>query len=368
MNGKELLISAINKVIFNRDVFPAHIGADMLKELFVTAKGQDFCHIAAVAAENVADNPIKPYFEKEKLLAIYRREQLDFAQQEICDLLNRNSVEFMVLKGGIIKDFYPEGFMRTSSDIDILVKPADAERAFGILSDAGYEYKEKSLNDYHFYAKNGTHIELQFRFEVGNDESNRVLEKAWESAIPFEKGLRMSDEFLVFYNLAHAYYHFTCGGCGVKPFVDHIIMENALNYDKNAFAVLVKEGGLEAFYNGFTALCGVWFGEGTHTELTKQMESYIFSGGVYGNDKNLGKAQGQKTGRGKYFFRRIFKPKKELAAQYPRLEKHPILLPFYQVRRWFNLFGKAKRKTAKAEMDGIFNSAELKDMFKQLGI
>ncbi len=368
MNDKELLFGAINKVIFNRNGFPAEVGEAMLKELFVTAKGQDFGHIAAVATENVADNPIKKFFEKEKLLAIYRREQLDFAQQSACALLAENGVEFMLLKGGIIKDFYPEKFMRTASDIDILVKPMNAEKAYNIMLDAGYEYKEKGLNDYHFYAKNGAHIELQFRLDVGNEGCNRVLERAWESAIPFENGLRMSDEFLVFYNIAHAYYHFTCGGCGIKPFVDHMVMESKLDYSQDRLFNLIKASGLEAFYNGFADLCAVWFGDKEHTALTRQMESYIFSGGVYGNDKNLGKAQGQKMGKGKYFVSRIFKPKKVLAAQYPKLEKHPMLLPYYQVRRWFNLFGKAKRKTAKAEMDGIFNSADLGDMFKQLGI
>ena len=72
------------------------------------------------------------------------------------------------------------------------------------------------------------------------------------------------------------------------------------------------------------------------------MEEFIFNGGTYGTlNQGVLAEQVSSGGRGKYLIKRIFLPYEHLQIRYPEVKKHPILVPFYQVRRWFELlFGK----------------------------
>jgi hypothetical protein len=131
----------------------------------------------------------------------------------------------------------------------------------------------------------------------------------------------------------------------------------------------LEESQSEKFYEAFLSLSEVWFKGKEHTELTEKMENYIFEGGVYGNRENLGKASIHRDGgRFKYLIRRIFKPRKALEAQYPSLEKRPYLLPFYQIKRWFNLLDKERRSDVNQELQGGLKRDETLTLFEQLGI
>ena len=44
------------------------------------------------------------------------------------------------------------------------------------------------------------------------------------------------------------------------------------------------------------------------------------------------------------FCKLMFLSRTSLELVYPNLRKHPMLLPFYQIKRWFRIFNPQKRK------------------------
>ena len=77
------------------------------------------------------------------------------------------------------------------------------------------------------------------------------------------------------------------------------------------------------------------------------MESYILGAAIYGDVENrvaiLKRKQG---GRFRYIMGRIFLPYGKLKKIYPRLKKYPILLPYYEIKRWLRLV--LRKDTARA--------------------
>ena len=81
------------------------------------------------------------------------------------------------------------------------------------------------------------------------------------------------------------------------------------------------------------------------------MQDFILRGGIYGTRENrVNAGAGQKKGRLRYALSRIFLPMRYLSLSYPILKKYPILMPFYQVRRWLRVLFGSKRQGALAEL------------------
>ena len=56
----------------------------------------------------------------EIIKAIYRHAQLSYEYVAVCDALETAQIPFIPLKGSVLRKWYPEPWMRTSCDIDIL--------------------------------------------------------------------------------------------------------------------------------------------------------------------------------------------------------------------------------------------------------
>ena len=109
---------------------------------------------------------------------------------------------------------------------------------------------------------------------------------------------------------------------------------------------MLKKEGYYKFYEGALALVDAWFEGKEHTQLTKNMESYILDGGVYGTVEHNTAMVQSKEGRAGHLLKRIFMPYKKLKKSYPVLEKWPILYPLFVVVRWFRIIFSKDRKNA----------------------
>ncbi|MBQ8684597.1 MAG: hypothetical protein IJ514_00285 [Clostridia bacterium] len=85
--------------------------------------------------------------------------------------------------------------------------------------------------------------------------------------------------------------------------------------------------------------------------VARELEAYIVGAGVYGSLENkVVVNQVRKKGKLRYLLSRIFLPYKKMKRLYPRLEKAPILLPFYHIKRWCLFLFKKDKKRAVAEL------------------
>ncbi len=325
----------------------AALSGEVLQSVLALSEKHDLAHLVgyALSSNAIAEQEQAQQLQMTQIKALYRYEQLRHALEELCGVLEDAQIPFMPLKGSVIRELYPEPWLRTSCDIDILVHEEDLDRAVAHLTAVGWSVRgNKNYHDISLYSPTGVHLELHFNIKENIDRIDAVLERVWEYSAPIDGKryeYRQTNEFLLFHFFAHMSYHFVAGGCGVRPLLDISILQDRLTYDESAFAALCAAAGLTRFCACVAELIHVWFEGAAPTPLTAKMEAYIMSGGVYGIGANhVAVQRARRGGRLRYLCSRLFVPYRILKTRYPVLEKHKWLYPFMQVRRWFEaLFG-----------------------------
>ena len=354
-----------------------------LVKLYKLSKSHDLAHLvgdALIKNDLIKNDEIKAKFQKQMVLAVYRYEKINYELGRLREAMNEAKIPFIPLKGSVIRQYYPEPWMRTSCDIDILVHESDLERATTVLVDKlAYKQESKGSHDIGLFSDNGVHLELHYSLieenRVGNIES--VLQDVWKKADPVAEVFEyvLSDEMFYYYHIAHMAKHFVgTGGCGVRPFVDIWILNHRAPFDHENRSAILAEGGLLTFAAEAQALSEVWFGNAEHTDITRRMQDYLLKGGVYGTTKNrVSVQQVKRGGKFRYAISRIWLPYETLKFHYPSLVGKRVLLPFYEVRRWFKLLfgGGVKRSVNELRLNSSATNeeqTETKEMLSKLEI
>lgn len=352
-----LIKSVITKTKLDKPILLSEIDS---QRLFDLSKAHDMAHLLAYSFDfNNIDLPssIKVKFQQEQNLAVFRYEKLNYERQALYELFEENDIEYVPLKGAVLSAFYPEPYLRTSADIDILIHKEKLDESIKLLCEKlGYKQEVYGPHDISLVSPSGVNFELHYDL-LDNEitiKTPKPLEDMWNHTIITENGsLRkgFEDALFYYYHIAHMAKHFLYGGCGIKPFIDLWALNNLVTFDKEKRLSWLKDGGLEEFDKQVNLLCNIWFDGATHTDMTKQMESYILKGGVYGTiENNVAVGQTKRGNKLNYFFARIWLPYDKLRYRYPKLEGKKWLLPFYQVKRWFGIVFKGRFKKSVNEM------------------
>ena len=184
----------------------------------------------------------------------------------------------------------------------------------------------------------------------------------------------MTPEYLLFHSYAHMIYHFMAGGCGVRFVMDSWILEHTMKYDEAVFQKLCKECRMNTFVENVRKLGRVWFAGEEHDSISRRMQEYIITGGVFGSfETKIVARKTQTKGQYKYLLQRIFIPYREFCSSYPLLEKLPFLYPYFTVKRWFKIFNKkiARNAVQEVKLNRTLqqdNVDEVKQLFHDLRI
>ena len=322
--------------------------AEDLAELYALAKKHDLAHVVGYAAR-LAGMPSEGEwagrFKREEIAAVYRYESLRFELERLGGALQQAGIPFIPLKGSVIRGVYPEPWMRTSCDIDVLVHSEDLSRAADCLRDT-LQYTggdTKGTYDVQLRTPRRLHIELHYRLaEQGRVVcAEQTLDRVWEHLEPAEDGVclrRMTDEMFFFHHIAHMAKHIEGGGCGVRPFLDLWILEHRVPHDRGRRDALLREGGLLTFADACRRLAESWFSDEPMDDVSERLQEFVLTGGVYGSQDNRVAVQQNKSGgKFRYALRRVFLPYDDLKYHYPVLQKHPWLTPVGHLRRWCKL-------------------------------
>lgn len=361
-----LLRVTVCEEVLSEDVVAA-CTPEMLSGVWSLAARHDLAHLVGHVLEN-AGVPECTALEKckaAKTQAIYRYMRQDYEYRRICDVLENSQVPFIPLKGVVLRQHYPEPWMRTSCDLDILVHPEDVEKAVGVLEDRlSYRGGERALHDVSLYTPGGTHIELHFDLlEEGRANSAKnVLGKVWEKAVLRGDNscwYELPEAYLYFYHIVHMAKHFEVGGCGVRSFLDLWLLENKIHNDPIQRRCLLEQADLYQFAHAAVNLSHVWFGGKTPDDLTQRLGQFILQGGTFGSASNrVALQQKSKGGKLAYLLSRIFIPYEKLKRYYPVLDRYRWLTPFMQIRRWFMLLKPDVARMAKNELTANQNLAQ----------
>lgn len=322
-----------------------------VQDLYALANKHDVAHLIGFVLDHqvVADKDKFRSFFQAEIQALFRGEQQKYEFKRICSCLESANIDYLPLKGSVIRDFYPEAWHRTSCDIDILVRESELEKATQLLTkELGCMLQGKSEHDMSIRMSSGVHLELHYDFH----EKHISTEEIWASSHPKNdtKCYKMPDELFLFCHIAHMAKHFKYGGCGFRPFIDLWLLEQKLPYDRDALQAMLDNAGLSTFSNSVFALMNFWFSTGVDTPVLLSMSDYILDAGAYGSVKNrVAIAHSTKAGKTRYFFSRAFVSLDTLKYKYPILSKHPYFYLFCQIDRWYHLLTK-KHDVVKHEL------------------
>ncbi|MBR0082430.1 MAG: nucleotidyltransferase family protein [Clostridia bacterium] len=293
----------------------------------------------------------------------------DDALNKIGTALDEAGISHIPLKGSVLRDLYPAPGMRTSCDVDVLVRQTDLKRAVAAV-EAATDFKALQHNYHDVSMLNGSvYLELHFSIRENMRNIDALLDRVWEYAKPSGDGCRyvLTPEFLLFHNVAHMAYHMVHGGLGIRPFLDLWLLRNKTAYDENTVRKMCADCEIDTFYRKSCALADAWMAGAPTPEGLEVFEQYAQSGGVFGSAESS-MASRQREHRGvRYLMHRILMSRELLETEYPVLKEKPYLLPVCQVKRWLRLLKRQKRRQVRREIRTVKSmQAETIDSFDQL--
>ena len=297
-----------------------------LAKLYKLSKSHDLAHLvgdALIKIGLIEDGEIKTKFQKQMMLAVYRYEKINYELGRLRKVLNEAEIPFIPLKGSVIRQYYPEPWMRTSCDIDVLVHEEAVDQTAQIIVDKlGYTYEKKQYHDISLVSDGGVHLELHHTIKENKANIDALLSDCWDYAAPSGNyEYCFTNEFFYFHQIAHASYHFLHGGCGVRPILDLYLLQRKMPFDNTVLDEMLERSGIKKFFDAAKTLSEVWFGGSEHSEVTQRMEDYLLRGGIYGSTANsMAVGQQKEKGRLGYIINRIWLPYELLCITYPRLK------------------------------------------------
>ena len=89
-----------------------------LVKLYKLSKSHDLAHLvgdALIKNDLIGNDEIKAKYQKQVMIAIYRYEKINYELNRLRSALNEAQIPFIPLKGSVLRQYYPEPWMRTSS-------------------------------------------------------------------------------------------------------------------------------------------------------------------------------------------------------------------------------------------------------------
>ncbi len=298
---------------------------------------------------------------------------------------DKNKVDYMPLKGTILKKMYPKTEMRIMSDADILIRTEQYEAIKAIMVELGYT--EKYESDHEFVWKKGkVFIELHKHLIPSyNKDYYAYYGDGWRLGKPISNDsthytMAGEDEFI--YIFTHFAKHYRDAGVGIKHILDiWVYKDNKKNLNEEYILSELKKLQLDKFYKNVMDALEVWFNNGAPTEQTELITRIIFDSGVYGTHINhiLSEAvkSSKRIGTAKKtkfvgVLQAIFLPYSEMILSYGVLRKIPVLLPVMWVVRWFEAIfirkGAIKARSQKLKIMASKNISNYQDALTFVGL
>ena len=348
------------------------------EEVFRNAKRHD---VAALVTDylfkhGISENdPDHVQWKEQYYMAQMRYLRQIRAQKRCVDILRQEEIPFILLKGAVLRPFYPKPWLRTSADLDILVPKEHHARITALLKDSkGFELLNETPHDTSFRLSEGASVEIHHSLIEGGriGKAEKLLDDVWKTAVPVSDcEYKMPDEMFYYYHLAHMAKHIERGGCGIRPFIDLWLLDHLCAPNPRREELLQK-GGLKRFGDAAALLSECWFGDAAADENTLLFEDFILYGGVFGNKRNEVKVKSANLNGGMgYLLYKIWMPYQYLCMQYPYLEGKRVLQPYYELRRWMRIILKGNASYGTQEIQLVKQlSGQMKDtarMWRYLG-
>lgn len=305
----------------------------------------------------------KMFFKSTMNLSFFCQEQSQ-AIEDVHNAFKENSVNFLMVKGTVLRSLYPYPEMRLMSDADILIKEEEYPQIKPIMASLGFTEEYESNHEL-VWKRGEFTIELHKRLVPSyNKDYYKYFGDGWKIATVKDDNSNeyyMSPEDSLIYNFVHYAMHYRNGGIGVKHVTDfYVMMDKYPQLDLEYIEKELDNLELLEFWKNTRHLLDVWFNSASSDEITDFMTAKIFNSGTYGtleaklNSEAVRTQNDGKNVKAKKLWALIFPPLAGMQQKYPVLNKAPVLLPLLWVFRWLQaIFKPSKIKAQKKNLDMI---------------
>lgn len=286
----------------------------------------------------------------------------------VLNKINERNIPVIVLKGLVVRKFYPQPDQRSMNDADILVHEGDVEKVKQLLIDMGYVYLEDHKASHHIALVHHKYpfIELHwnlFKRDGFSNELEHYERLIWRRAIKVNVGeaevLSLSYEDLALHLCMHMAAHLAATGFGVRQLCDLVLLveHKGDEIDWNSFIMKARMYGFEKFGKIIFLLCNKLFNMEAPKEINIKVvnnKKYvsalldeIFEAGVHGKKEmanqfatqvafNFEEKDSNATlGAINRYFRFIFPKIDDMSDKYSYAKKVKILAPIAWIHHLF---------------------------------
>lgn len=311
-----------------------------------------FLYQALVNVRAIINNDYLKELEKYYLANLRKCILFDKEREDLFNYLNEEQIDYLPLKGIILKNLYLDPFTREFADNDILFADSSSSLIKNYFVKHGYDVCSYEKSGHDVYTKKPFfNFEMHRALFSPNGKNDRVVMyfKDYLFKAPVKEGYEhyLSDEDFFIYFIAHSYKHYDRSGCGIRTLIDIYIFLKNKQLDFNYVNQELEKLDLLTFSNEIINLSNALFDEQTLNKAQEEFLLYIASSGTYGTlnhsvDKGI-----EEKGKTGYLLFRLFPPYSSYKTLYPWAYKCPILIPIAWIVRFFRILFNNPEKATK---------------------
>ena len=277
----------------------------------------------------------------EMLANVQHATQQNYEGGLIQQALTEAGLHCVPLKGLEQRELYPQGTLRQMADIDILVRPYDYKTVSRVMKEQGYQAEGETFWLHDNFLKGNITVEMHKRLTDDSDAirdwEGRMLARTRKS----EDGIfHMTIEDQLIFHIVHMYKDFLNGALGLRRIADTWLLSRQ-KLDLELVGQEMEKIGLSDFYERMVRLSESCMGERSMDQDVEVMLDHAFKMGIYGTNRSyqagrivsMSKGRGLRRGKLRSFAAAIFLPVSRMKVQFPLVEKMPVLLPYFWVKR-----------------------------------
>ncbi len=319
-----------------------------LKEALPVIEAHRVISLAHTGAVNCGFSVTDPAMQKllffsGKLMLLSEKQMR--AANEVFEKFTENEIDYMPVKGYVMKAYYPSPELRYMGDADVLIRHSQYDKIKPIMEESGFELDEECD---HVFAWDSKNLTLELHVKLIPESEKKLYDyfrDGWHLA-KYKDGSHYSmceeDQFLFVFT--HFVKHYRDGGIGCRQVVDMWVLDRCFNDESRAYIRKeLKKMNLDRFYDNMKNVIKNWFEDGSCDEITELITQFIFGNGNWGTAENhaltreVRKAETDdpKKMKKQSLIKDIFPPAERIKGEYPILKKVPTVLPFVWIIRLF---------------------------------
>jgi len=378
---------------FLRDLILSQLHNEEINSVDESIKIEDLCRLASIhQMEYILLEPLThlniPGQAKDMIKARLQRDTfIDLGQRQQIANISKNlegyGIDFLMMKGSVLKNIYPKPVMRQMGDIDLMIYDTTMNRSRELFKFMGYDLVN-SVKIHDVYKKE-PHWIVEAHWSLFDKDVDKKIYDYYQTRraklVPGKQSTyELSIEDFYVYMIAHMAKHFYENGCGIRNLVDiYVYLEHykdKFDYDKLEGELEVC--GLSTFEYQARRLAYDWLEKKELDNQEKSLFYFMLDCGVYGKGENgfwsqfakqtdTDNEKIDKVIKGKWY---LFPPISYMKEFYPKLNKFPVLLPWYWLKRGIRGITSKESRQRRIELKRI-DSNEAKtivDLYKSMGL